>query len=85
MPTKGVERWMTQRLSSTWAPHRTPRRGMRQRRVPVPTPGHRGRAGRGVGIDPDEDPWFPSASVWPLLEVVDEYLDEPWLAHSPHT
>ena len=32
------------------------------------------------GIDPDADPWPPERSVWPLLDVVAESIDEPWLA-----
>ena len=31
------------------------------------------------GIEPDADPWLPERAVWPLLEVVDECLAEPWL------
>ena len=26
----------------------------------------------------DDDPWSPDAMVWPLLEVIDASLDEPW-------
>ncbi|MFZ0832005.1 MAG: exodeoxyribonuclease V subunit gamma, partial [Mycobacterium sp.] len=26
----------------------------------------------------DDDPWSPDAMVWPLLEVIDESLDQPW-------
>ncbi len=31
------------------------------------------------GIDPDEDGWLPERAVWPLLEVVDACMSEPWL------
>ena len=31
------------------------------------------------GVDPDGDPWLPERSVWPLLEVVDGALAQPWL------
>ena len=34
------------------------------------------------GSIPTQDPWLPERSVWPLLEVVDECLGEPWLAHA---
>ena len=30
-------------------------------------------------VDPETDPWLPERAVWPLLEVVDESLHEPWL------
>ena len=33
-----------------------------------------------AGTDPDADPWPPERAVWPLIEVVDEHFDEPWLA-----
>ena len=33
-----------------------------------------------TGVDPRTDPWRPERAVWPLLEVVDAHLDEPWLA-----
>src|SRR3954451_6931131 len=28
----------------------------------------------------DDDPWAPDALAWPLLEVIDESLDQPWAA-----
>ena len=28
----------------------------------------------------DDDPWRPERAVWPLLELLDEHLGEPWLA-----
>lgn len=73
VPAKGVERWLTQRLS-----HRL----------------GAGESGDGVcagvrflnprslvalltGTERD-DPWDPDRLVWPLLEVVDASLDEPW-------
>ena len=73
VPARGVERWLSQRLSHILG---------------------RGKAADGVcaGIafrnprsliaeitgTADEDPWSPDAMVWPLLEVIDASLDEPW-------
>ncbi len=73
VPAKGVERWLSQRLSRILG---------------------RGDGADGVcaGIafrNPhsliaeitgtvDDDPWASDALVWPLLEVIDETLDEPW-------
>ena len=73
VPAKGVERWLSQRLSHILG---------------------RGHGADGVcaGIafrNPqsliaeitgtvDDDPWSPDAMVWPLLEAIDESLDEPW-------
>lgn len=75
VPAKGVERWLSQRLS-----HRL---------------GAAAGRGDGVcaGVDfrspwslfaalreDDDDPWSPDALTWPLLDVVDASLDEPWAA-----
>lgn len=73
VPARGVERWLSQRLSHVLG---------------------RGDGSDGVcaGVEfrnprsliaeltgtADDDPWSPDAMVWPLLEVVDANLDEPW-------
>lgn len=73
VPARGIERWLSQRLSHVLGC---------------------GRGGDGVcagvsfrspgsliaeitGTDAD-DPWSPEAMTWPLLEVIDCSLDEPW-------
>ncbi|MCW2662026.1 MAG: recC [Mycobacterium sp.] len=74
VPARGVERWLSQRLSHVL--------------------GSRPGAGDGVcaGVafrspasliaevtgTVDDDPWSPEAMTWPLLEVIDHSLDEPW-------
>jgi exodeoxyribonuclease V gamma subunit len=80
VPTRGMERWLSQQLSS----------GLGAR------PGHGDGICAGVafpspaglvadclalscGIAPDADPWRPERAVWPLLEVVAESLGESWL------
>src|SRR4051794_18516493 len=74
VPSKGVERWLAQRLS-----HRLGA-GRKEDGVcanvlfpPLSTlmeqlgaPGH------------DEDPWRPDRLVWPLLEVIDGSMAEDW-------
>jgi exodeoxyribonuclease V gamma subunit len=74
VPAKGIERWVAQRLS-----HRL-------------GAGERGGDGVCAGVrflsphslvsmllDRDrDDPWEPDQLVWPLLEVIDGSLDEPW-------
>ncbi|UXA07909.1 exodeoxyribonuclease V subunit gamma [Mycobacterium sp. SMC-2] len=73
VPARGVERWLSQRLSHVLG---------------------RDRGGDGVcaGVafrspgsliaeltgTAEEDPWSPDAMAWPLLEVIDCSLDEPW-------
>ena len=76
VPARGVERWLTQRLS-----HRL-------------GTGPRGGDGVCAGVrflsphslvalllgKERDDPWDPDRLVWPLLQVVDESLDEAWCA-----
>ncbi|MGH3345637.1 MAG: exodeoxyribonuclease V subunit gamma [Nocardioides sp.] len=80
VPAKGIERWVAQRLSH---------------RLGTGDPGG-GSSGDGVCagvrflsphslvsmlLDRDrDDPWDPDQLVWPLLEVIDSSLDEPWAA-----
>src|SRR4051794_37214773 len=80
VPTRGMERWLTQRLSATLGA--TPGRADGVcANVEFPFP--RKLAGDAVaaasGIDPEQDPWLPERAVWPLLAVVDESVGEPWL------
>ena len=76
VPAKGVERWLSQRLS-----HRL-----------GAAPGRRDGVCAGVDFRSpwslfaevtgtrDEDAWAPDALVWPLLAALDDSLDEPWAA-----
>ncbi|MDG5481347.1 exodeoxyribonuclease V subunit gamma [Mycolicibacterium gadium] len=82
VPAKGVERWLSQRLSHVLG------RGSGADGVCA------GIAFRNPysliaeisGTDParitgsagGDDPWRPDAMVWPLLDVIDESCDEPW-------
>ena len=75
-----MERWLTQRLSSSLGA--TPAAPTACARTSS-SPSRTGLVGDAVatasGVDPDADPWSPQRAVWPLLEVVGECLDEPWL------
>jgi len=76
VPAKGVERWLAQRLS-----HRL---GVGAEGGDGVCAGVRFLSPRSLvsmllGRERD-DPWDPDRMVWPLLEVVDEALDEPWCA-----
>ena len=66
VPTRGMERWLTQRLVRTSL-------GICAN-VDFPFP--RRLTGDAVaaasGIEPESDPWLPERLVWPLLDVVDE-------------
>jgi exodeoxyribonuclease V gamma subunit len=81
VPTRGMERWLTQRLSARLGATEGRSDGVCAN-VDFPPP--RRLVGDAVavasGIAAGEDPWLPERAVWPLLEVVAESLEEPWLA-----
>src|SRR5262245_17986159 len=72
VPTRGMERWLTQRISD--------RLGICAN-VGFPSP--RRLTDEAVaaasGFEAERDPWLPERMVWPLLEVVGESLGEPFL------
>lgn len=78
VPAHGVERWLTQRLSTVLGASPVRQDGVCAN-VEFPFPGRRvgGEFAAATDVDPDSDPWLPERSVWPLLSVVDEYLDDP--------
>jgi exodeoxyribonuclease V gamma subunit len=81
VPTRGIERWLTQRLSLRLGATAGLGDGVCAN-VEFPFPGRLILAAlaAATGLDPEDDPWLPERSVWPLLEVVDECLTDPWLA-----
>src|SRR5664279_845801 len=78
VPARGIERWLTQRMS-----HHLGARGGRHDgicaavRFPSPTRLLAEAAG-GLAGAADHDPWAPDAAAWPLLEVIDSSAGEPW-------
>jgi exodeoxyribonuclease V gamma subunit len=81
VPTRGMERWLTQHMSGILGALPGERDGVCAN-VLFPSP-HRlvlDAVATASGIEPEQDPWLPERSVWPLLAVVDECLGEPWLA-----
>ncbi len=80
VPTRGVERWLTQRLSAQLGTSPGRADGVCAN-VDFPSPRRlTGDAVAGAaGIDPATDPWLAERVMWPLLEVVDDALHEPWL------
>src|SRR5579875_976414 len=80
VPTRGIERWLTQRLSA----HLGSRPGLGDgvcANVAFPFPGSliAGALALASGISPERDPWQPARLVWPLIDVVEQALEEPWL------
>ncbi len=73
VPAKGVERWLSQRLS-----HRL---GVGEGQDGV-CAGVEFRSPRSLVAEltgtTDDDPWAPDRMAWTLLAVIDDSLDEPW-------
>jgi len=76
VPAKGVERWLSQRLSHRLGRGARPGDGVC---AGVRFVSPRSLVGLLLDVDND-DPWQPDQLVWPLLEVVDASLDQPWCA-----
>jgi exodeoxyribonuclease V gamma subunit len=80
VPTRGMERWLSQQLSSGLGAQPARRDGVCAN-VEFPTPRRltSDAVAAATGIEPETDPWLPERSVWPLLEIVDAAAAEPWL------
>jgi hypothetical protein len=80
VPTRGIERWLTQQLSHTLGTGPDRRDGICAN-VEFPFPGTlvSSALAAGSGIEEESDPWVADRSVWPLLEVIGSSLEEPWL------
>jgi exodeoxyribonuclease V gamma subunit len=81
VPRRGMERWLTQRLSARLGCSPGRRDGVCAN-VSFPFPGRliAGAVATATGVDPERDPWQPRRAVWQLIEVVERSLREPWLA-----
>ena len=81
VPTRGVERWLTQQLSGHLGAAAARSDGVCAN-FDFPFPGRLvgGAVAAASGVDRLRDPWLPERAVWPLLDVVDECLAEPWLS-----
>ena len=74
VPARGVERWLSQRLSHILGKSKGGADGV--------CAGVSFRSPRSLIAEitgtVDDDPWAPDALVWPLLDAIDASLDEPW-------
>ncbi len=80
VPTRGMERWLTQRMSGVLGV--TPGRADGVcANVDFPSPRRlvADAVAAASGIDPDGDPWLVEHAVWPLLDVLEDCLGEAWL------
>jgi len=73
VPARGVERWLSQRLSHILGRGSGDDGVCAGVRFRSPASLIAEIAGTG-----DDDPWSPDAITWPLLEVIDAHLDDPW-------
>ena len=81
VPARGVERWVTQRLSHVLGTSTGEQDGVCANvRFPHPSALVADALARAAGIEPDDDPWSPDRLVWPLLETIDECAPQEWCA-----
>ena len=75
VPTKGIERWLGQRLSARLGVTPGATDGVCAN-IDFPFPGTlvSTALARATGNDPKADPWLPERAVWPLMEVVEEHF-----------
>ncbi len=72
VPTRGVERWITQRLSHVLGAGPRSADGVcANLRFPFPGVLVARATASGSGMDPDADPWLPERLVWPVVEAID--------------
>ena len=78
--SRGVERWLSHHLATRLGTSAGRADGVCAN-LTFPFPGRLvGDAlARATGIERASDPWRPERLAWPLLEVVDANLGEPWL------
>jgi exodeoxyribonuclease V gamma subunit len=81
VPTRGVERWITQRLAHRLGAGPTGEGGVCAN-LDYPFPGTlvARASAQATGIDPAVDPWAPDRLVWTLIDVLDSRAEDPVLA-----
>ncbi len=85
VPTRGVERWLAQRLSHELGTRDGPRDGSRDGvcanvRFPSPADVVGAAVAQATGVDAARDPWAAQRAVWTVLEILEESLAQPWAA-----
>ncbi|MGW0042552.1 exodeoxyribonuclease V subunit gamma [Rhodococcus sp. NPDC003348] len=81
VPAKGVERWLTQRLSAVLGAAPNAADGVAAN-IDFPSPARLvdETLAAATGTTADADPWQPARVLWTLLDVIDASLDESWAA-----
>ena len=81
VPTRGVERWISQRLSHRLGTGPGRADGVcANLRFPFPGALVGGATAQATGIDPATDPWVPERLVWPVIDVIDRHAEDPALS-----
>ncbi|MCY7363770.1 MAG: exodeoxyribonuclease V subunit gamma, partial [Frankiaceae bacterium] len=81
VPAKGVERWLTQRLSTVLGTAPQAGDGVAAGiAFPSPTRLVDEAVAVASGTTADDDPWAPQRVLWTLLDVLDGCMGEPWCA-----
>jgi exodeoxyribonuclease V gamma subunit len=81
VPSKGVERWISQRLSSNLGVRAGRRDGVCANVVfPSPSRLVAQVVASTVGVEADDDPWSERRLAWLLLEVIDAFVGADWCA-----
>lgn len=75
VPAKGVERWLSQRLS-----HRLGAAAGRGDGICAGVDFRSPWSLFAALREDDDDPWAPDELTWPLLGLIDEVVEEPWAA-----
>ena len=80
VPTRGIERWLAQRLSATLGARPQEADGVCANiAFPFPSSLVADTLAQASGITPTADPWQPARLVWPLIELAAGAAGEPWL------
>lgn len=81
VPTRGIERWLTQTLSSQLGATAGRTDGIVANvQFPPPRAIVDAAVTAACGVDPDTDPWAADRVLWPLIDMVDEKIGDPQLA-----
>lgn len=80
VPTRGVERWVAQRLAHRLGAGPTGDGVCANVRFDAPGRVVAQAVAAVLGVAPEDDPWHPGRLVWDVVDVVDAALAEPWCA-----
>ncbi len=79
VPSRGVERWISQSLASSLGVGASGSDGICANVVfPSPAALVAESVALACGVQPDDDPWAARRLPWSLLEVIDDSADQPW-------